>query len=1127
MRKTALVACLAAASVFAQPPPGSNPFLKYGPTGDIGPASVNGNPLNFPADSELGGVPFATSVLPSQTTHGNKGLFTNGTSTSWANTPTGWTLSGATNTFSSLPFTAFTNYATSTLALADPNADRLLLWDDSEGAFVWVDPATLGGGVSDGDMTDVTISGSGTVYTVDPGAITLAKMANMATGSLIYRKTVSTGAPEVNSLATLKTDLGLTGTNSGDQTISLTGDVTGSGTGSFAASIASGAVGTAELGGDITAFVKGALVLPDAAALRAYVGATGSWVIRYHADGTSTSHVISADTDAARGSALQAAVTAHAATDKRIVTGPGTFLLSGTTATVPLLLRSGVHLEGHATTIKVDDLGASAFPYSVFAISSQATGQNGTKVSGIHFNLNLAGQSATNAALGAVQLFGSNCVLEDVSAENYGSKFDGVECFVFAVGTYKGAGIGYNNKIRNAICGAPAAVLHLDGTTFATISGGGSLTGAEIYTPGDGWVINSEISGVEGRNITAGTLSGQPEYFHLITMSASLGGSIQDNYAYNLLGTSSSNACAVVYHDTFSLLKTRHTGNNFINVNYGWWLQTTNDAYVIADQDFTDNTVVVSGTNPMGIIVTGRTGGHASDVRINGNTLLTGTIDAGGSHGIRAEFVDGLSAMGNTIECTTPFNTNDLTLDKYRFNYDTSGAVVGTPTPLTVAEGGTNGGTAATARTGLGATTVGANIFTLANPSAIRFIRIDAANTVTARSATDFRADLNLAETGVVEFESLSIGGDDFAVDSAGIVTAGTWDAGDVAVPTEAYDATGWNGDLTVPTKDAVRDKIETLSGGGLASTDIDTLAELNAIVGDADLLAVSGVVAQTITLAPASNTVATGLLYADVTAATSGNQQYSPATRWTGQGWKTTATAASQAVDFQAYVVPVQGTTAPSGKWTLASSINGGAFANSVTVDSAGAIATTALGTAALSAIQIGQANNGIYSRYSGALNIGVNGNATIEFGTPAGEGVKLNQSAPLTWSSSGISGVPDIGISRNAAGVVEINSATAGAWRDLKVRQHYVDQTITAGGTTGAQTINKAAGTINFATGTSTLVVTNSLVTTNSTVYCSVRTNDAAALIKNVVPAAGSFTITLNAATGAETSVGFFVVN
>lgn len=35
--------------------------------------------------------------------------------------------------------------------------------------------------------------------------------------------------------------------------------------------------------------------------------------------------------------------------------------------------------------------------------------------------------------------------------------------------------------------------------------------------------------------------------------------------------------------------------------------------------------------------------------------------------------------------------------------------------------------------------------------------------------------------------------------------------AGDLTVANEAYDASGWNGDLTVPTKDALRDKIEAL----------------------------------------------------------------------------------------------------------------------------------------------------------------------------------------------------------------------------------------------------------------------------------------------------------------------------
>ncbi|MBA3705391.1 MAG: hypothetical protein H0W84_05680 [Bacteroidetes bacterium] len=85
----------------------------------------------------------------------------------------------------------------------------------------------------------------------------------------------------------------------------------------------------------------------------------------------------------------------------------------------------------------------------------------------------------------------------------------------------------------------------------------------------------------------------------------------------------------------------------------------------------------------------------------------------------------------------------------------------------------------------------------------------------------------------------------------------------------------------------------------------------------------------------------------------------------------------------------------------------------------------------------------------------------------------------------------------------------------------------TNTAAGTTGAQTINKISGTVNIAAAATSVVVTNSLVSTTSIVFAVVRTNDATALIKNVVPAAGSFTITLNAATTSETSIGFWVIN
>lgn len=95
------------------------------------------------------------------------------------------------------------------------------------------------------------------------------------------------------------------------------------------------------------------------------------------------------------------------------------------------------------------------------------------------------------------------------------------------------------------------------------------------------------------------------------------------------------------------------------------------------------------------------------------------------------------------------------------------------------------------------------------------------------------------------------------------------------------------------------------------------------------------------------------------------------------------------------------------------------------------------------------------------------------------------------------------------------------------LKSFNFLADKTITVAGTTGNQTINKISGTVNFAAGTSTLTVTNSLVSTTSNVFCTIRTNDATAIIKNVVPGSGSFVITLNAAATAETSVGFFVIN
>ena len=84
------------------------------------------------------------------------------------------------------------------------------------------------------------------------------------------------------------------------------------------------------------------------------------------------------------------------------------------------------------------------------------------------------------------------------------------------------------------------------------------------------------------------------------------------------------------------------------------------------------------------------------------------------------------------VKQTTPLSVSAQTL-------------VGT---VAVANGGTGSNTAASARTALGATTVGGNVFTLTNPSAITFPRFNADNTVSALSASSFITAIGAAASG-------------------------------------------------------------------------------------------------------------------------------------------------------------------------------------------------------------------------------------------------------------------------------------------------------------------------------------------------------------------------------------------
>ena len=82
----------------------------------------------------------------------------------------------------------------------------------------WLGPIPFGGGVTDGDRGDITVSGSGSIWTIDDQAVTLPKLAHIATGNLLGRNTAATGEVEVLSPATVRSMINVEDGATADQT---------------------------------------------------------------------------------------------------------------------------------------------------------------------------------------------------------------------------------------------------------------------------------------------------------------------------------------------------------------------------------------------------------------------------------------------------------------------------------------------------------------------------------------------------------------------------------------------------------------------------------------------------------------------------------------------------------------------------------------------------------------------------------------------------------------------------------------------------------------------------------------------------------------------------------------------
>lgn len=207
---------------------------------------------------------------------------------------------------------------------------------------------------------------------------------------------------------------------------------------------------------------------------------------------------------------------------------------------------------------------------------------------------------------------------------------------------------------------------------------------------------------------------------------------------------------------------------------------------------------------------------------------------------------------------------------------------------------------------------------------------------------------------------------------------------------------------------------------------------------------------------------------------------------------------------------------------------------------------------------------NTGLSSLVSGNSTSGNSGNVRVASGTAAGTrgdilldsrfvGVGISTPARTIhqqrgealstyhqWTAGTVTGITAddgllVGIDgAGSADVMQMENNTLTLGTNGTMRQRLTgdgalifENIVTPGGTTGDQTINTISGTVNFATAASSLTVTSAITTVDSIVFAVIRTNDTTATIKNVVPSAGSFTINLDAAAAAETSVGFMVIN
>jgi hypothetical protein len=276
---------------------------------------------------------------------------------------------------------------------------------------------------------------------------------------------------------------------------------------------------------------------------------------------------------------------------------------------------------------------------------------------------------------------------------------------------------------------------------------GSTTIGGNIFTATDAAAVRSLL--LLGTASTNPSSSFQTSSSVLTNLAASNGGLLTNLQASNLVGTIAvSNIPVVTLTNISGVLSVEKGGTGATNasdartslgattVGNAVFVATNSEAARTALSLGTAATSAVTSFQPANANLTNlstNNGASLTNIAISGvvglqsnlDTKITTNGNASGLSNITAANISGTVALASNITGTAALATN----------------VTGV---VSIVNGGTGATNAGGARTALGATTVGGNLFTLVNPSAIRFLRLNADNTATALTASDFRSAIGL-----------------------------------------------------------------------------------------------------------------------------------------------------------------------------------------------------------------------------------------------------------------------------------------------------------------------------------------------------------------------------------------------